>query len=305
MTPPTVMVSHLSKSFGPVHAVEDVSFEVYSGEIFGLLGPNGAGKTSSIRMMLDIFRPDRGDISVLGGSMDEAKKNRIGYMPEERGLYKDLKLEPTLLYLAQLKGIPEAEAKRRLAEWLKRLDLYDHRTKKVEALSKGMQQKAQLIATLLHEPDLIVIDEPFSGLDPVNTRLVEDIIHEQQAAGKTVIMCTHQMHQVEALCSRIALVNQGRTMLYGAVDQIKRQYAGNAVTVTGQGDFTEIPGVLETRAVNGDWHLSLAPGTSPQYVFRALAARDSLKLERFEIAEPSLDDIFIWVVQGQQETRHG
>jgi ABC-2 type transport system ATP-binding protein len=305
MTTPTVMVSHLSKSFGPVRAVEDVSFEVYAGEIFGLLGPNGAGKTTSIRMMLDIFRPDHGEISVLGGPMDEARKNRIGYLPEERGLYKDLKLEPTLLYLAQLKGVSEAEAKRRLPVWLKRLDLYDHRYKKVEALSKGMQQKAQLIATLLHEPDLTVIDEPFSGLDPVNTRLVEDIIREQQAAGKTIIMCTHQMHQVEALCSRIALVNQGRTMLYGAVDQIKRNYAGNAVTVTGQGDFTDIPGVLEVRAVNGDWHLSLAQGTSPQDVFRALAARDGLKLERFEIAEPSLDDIFIWVVQGQQESRHG
>ena len=305
MTAPTVMVSHLSKSFGPVRAVEDVSFEVYPGEIFGLLGPNGAGKTTSIRMMLDIFRPNHGEISVLGGPMDEDKKNRIGYLPEERGLYKDLKLEPTLLYLARLKGVPEAEAKRRLPAWLQRLDLYDHRYKKVEALSKGMQQKAQLIATLLHEPDLIVIDEPFSGLDPVNTRLVEEIIREQQAAGKTIIMCTHQMHQVEALCSRIALVNQGRTMLYGAVDQIKRNYAGNVVTVTGQGDFTDIPGVLEVRAENGDWHLSLAQGISPQDIFRALAARDGLKLERFEIAEPSLDDIFIWVVQGQQEPRHG
>jgi ABC-2 type transport system ATP-binding protein len=299
------MVSHLSKSFGAVRAVEDVSFEVYSGEIFGLLGPNGAGKTTSIRMMLDIFNAERGEISVLGGKMDEAKKNRIGYLPEERGLYKDLKLEPTLIFLARLKGLSEAEAKRRLPDWLKRLDLYDHRYKKVQELSKGMQQKAQVIATLLHEPELIVIDEPFAGLDPVNTRLVEDIIREQQAAGKTIIMCTHQMHQVEALCSRIALIHQGRTMLYGAVDQIKRDYAGNAVTVTGQGDFTEIPGVLETRAVNGDWHLSLAQGTSPQDVFRALAARDGLKLERFEIAEPSLDDIFIWVVQGQQEPRHG
>ena len=305
MTTPTVSVSQLSKSFGPVHAVEDVSFEVHAGEIFGLLGPNGAGKTTSIRMMLDIFKPDHGDISVLGGPMDEAKKNRIGYLPEERGMYKDLKLEPTLLYLAQLKGLPEAEAKRRLPDWLKRLDLYDHRFKKVEALSKGMQQKAQLIATLLHQPDLIVIDEPFSGLDPVNTRLVEDIIREQQAAGHTIIMSTHQMHQVEALCSRIALVDQGRTVLYGAVDQIKRNYAGNAVTVTGQGDFTEIPGVLEMRAVNGDWHLSLAQGTSPQDVFRALAARDDVKIERFVIAEPSLDDIFIWVVQGQQEQQHG
>jgi ABC-2 type transport system ATP-binding protein len=304
MPAPTVSVSHLSKSFGAVRAVEDVSFEVFPGEIFGLLGPNGAGKTTSIRMMLDIFKAERGEISVLGGKMDEVKKNRIGYLPEERGMYKDLKLEPTLIFLARLKGLSEAEAKRRLPDWLKRLDLYDHRYKKVQELSKGMQQKAQVIATLLHEPDLIVIDEPFSGLDPVNTRLVEDIIREQQAAGKTLIMSTHQMHQVEALCSRIALIDKGRTVLYGEVDQIKRNFAGNAVTITGQGDFTNIPGVLDTRHVNGDWHMSLSPGTSPQDVFRALAIRDGLKIERFEIAEPSLDDIFIWVVQGQPELNH-
>ena len=301
---PTVSVSHLSKSFGAVRAVEDVSFEVFPGEIFGLLGPNGAGKTTSIRMMLDIFKAESGEISVLGGKMDEAKKNRIGYLPEERGMYKDLKLEPTLIFLARLKGLSEAEAKRRLPDWLKRLDLYDHRYKKVQELSKGMQQKAQVIATLLHDPDLIVIDEPFSGLDPVNTRLVEDIIREQQAAGKTLIMSTHQMHQVEALCSRIALIDKGRTVLYGEVDQIKRNFAGNAVTLTGQGDFTNVPGVLDTRQVNGDWRMSLSPGTSPQDIFRALATRDGLKIERFEIAEPSLDDIFIWVVQGQLEQSH-
>ena len=218
----TVSVSHLSKSFGAVRAVEDVSFEVFPGEIFGLLGPNGAGKTTSIRMMLDIFKAERGEISVLGGKMDEAKKNRIGYLPEERGLYKDLKLEPTLIFLARLKGLSEAEAKRRLPDWLKRLDLYDHRYKKVQELSKGMQQKAQVIATLLHEPDLIVIDEPFSGLDPLNTRLVEDIIREQQAAGKTLIMSTHQMHQVEALCSRIASDRQGP---YGTVRRSRSDQA--------------------------------------------------------------------------------
>jgi ABC-2 type transport system ATP-binding protein len=304
MTTPTAMVSHLSKSFGAVRAVEDVSFEVYPGEIFGLLGPNGAGKTTSIRMLLDIFSADRGEISVLGGTMDEAKKNRIGYLPEERGLYKDLKLEPTLIFLARLKGLSDTAAKRRLPDWLKRLDLYDHRYKKIQELSKGMQQKAQVIATLLHEPDLIVIDEPFSGLDPVNTRLIEDIIREQQAAGRTIIMSTHQMHQVEALCSRIALINQGRTVLYGEVDQIKHSFAGNAVTITGQGDLSNVPGVLEARQANGDWRLSLAQGTSPQDVFKALAARDGIKIERFEIAEPSLDDIFIWVVQGAQEPDH-
>jgi len=298
---PTVTISHVAKSFGSVHAVEDVSFEVYAGEIFGLLGPNGAGKTTTIRMMLDIFKPERGEVSVLGGAIDEAKKNRIGYLPEERGLYKDLKLEATLIFLATLKGVSEATARKKVVDWLKRLDLYDHRQKKVQELSKGMQQKAQVIATLLHEPDLIVIDEPFAGLDPVNTRLIEDIIREQQQTGKTIVMSTHQMYQVEALCSRIALINKGRTVLYGEVDQIKHNFAGNAIAVKGQGDFTNVPGVLETRHTNGDWHMALAAGTNPQDVFRALAAREGLKIERFEIAEPSLDDIFISVVQGRPE----
>ena len=305
---PTVVVSHLSKSFGPVHAVVDVSFEVYPGEIFGLLGPNGAGKTTSIRMMLDIFKADRGEISVLGGKMDEAKKNRIGYLPEERGLYKDLKLEAALVYLATLKGLDEKTARTRLVDWLKRLDLYDHRAKKVQELSKGMQQKAQVIATFLHEPDLIVIDEPFSGLDPLNTRLIEEIIREQQAAGHTIIMSTHQMYQVEAMCSRIALIDKGRTVLYGEVDQIKRNFAGNAIAVKGQGNFMDVPGVLETRHTNGDWHLALAPGVGSQDVLRSLMAREDVKIERFEIAEPSLDDIFITVVRdgasGHAEARH-
>ena len=296
---PTVSVSHVSKSFGQLQAVKDVSFEVYSGEVFGLLGPNGAGKTTTIRMMLDIFEPDSGQVSLFGGKLDEAKKNRIGYMPEERGLYQDQKLEPTLIYLAALKGMDESTARLRLVDWLKRLDLYEHRQKKVQELSKGMQQKAQLIATLLHEPDLIVIDEPFSGLDPVNTRLVKTIIEEQCQAGKTIIMSTHQMYQVEALCTRIVLIHQGVTVLYGEVEDIKHSFAGNAVTVAGQGELSDLPGVLEIRRNDSAWHMTLAPGTSPQDVFRSLAGRDRFKVERFEIAEPSLDDIFVSVVQGE------
>ncbi|MGC9349532.1 MAG: ABC transporter ATP-binding protein [Anaerolineae bacterium] len=297
---PTVSVARLRKSFGRFVAVKDVSFEVYPGEIFGLLGPNGAGKTTTIRMMLDIFRPDQGEVTIFGGEMDESKKNRIGYLPEERGLYQDLKLEPTLVYLATLKGMSDAEAHERLEEWLRRFDLYEHRNKKVQELSKGMQQKAQIITTLVHEPDLIVIDEPFSGLDPVNTRLVKDIIEEQCGNGKAIIMSTHQMYQVEALCNRIVLINRGETVLYGEVDEIKRDFAGNAVTLEGQGDFDQLPGVLEARRHNGAWHLGLASGTSPQDVFRALAARENVRIERFEIAEPSLDDIFIRVVKEEQ-----
>jgi len=297
MMEPTVSVSHLAKSFGSVQAVQDVSFDVMPGELFGLLGPNGAGKTTSIRMMLDIFRPDSGEVCVFGGPMTEAAKNRIGYLPEERGLYQDLKLEQVLLYLATLKGVSEVDARARLDEWLVRLELDEHRTKKVQELSKGMQQKAQIITALIHDPDLIVIDEPFSGLDPVNTRLVKQIIEEQSADGKAIIMSTHQMYQVEALCSRIVLIDNGATVLYGAVDEIKRQFAGNAVTLEGRGDFTSLPGVLEVRRHNGAWHLALAPGTSAQDIFRALAARSDVKIERFEIAEPSLDDIFVTVVR--------
>lgn len=295
---PTVSISHISKSFGPVKAVKDVSFEVFPGEIFGLLGPNGAGKTTTIRVMLDIFRPDSGSVTLFDGKLTEDAKRRIGYLPEERGLYKDIKLESTLIYLATLKGLDETTARQRLETWLKRFDLYEHRQKKVQELSKGMQQKAQLIATLLHDPDLIIVDEPFSGLDPVNTRLVKDIIEEQRQAGKAIIMSTHQMHQVEALCSRIVLIDNGEAVLYGEVERIRRQFAGNAVTLSGQGSFTSIPGVLEGRQQNGDWHLALEVGVSPQEVLRTLALREDVKLERFEIAEPSLDDIFVTVVKG-------
>jgi ABC-2 type transport system ATP-binding protein len=307
----TVKVSHISKCFKSVQAVSDVSFEVYPGEVFGLLGPNGAGKTTTIRIMMDIFRSDSGEVSVFGGGLDEEKKNRIGYMPEDRGLYKDLKLEPTLIYLAMLKGLEKSTARERLEGWLRRLDLYEHRNKKVQELSKGMQQKAQLIATLVHEPELIVVDEPFAGLDPVNTRLVKEIMEEQRQAGRTILMSTHQMYQVEALCNRIVLISKGRSVLYGQVEQIKRDFAGNAVVVEGQGDFAQIPGVLETRRRNDTLHMTLAPGTGPQQVFRSLAAQDGFRVERFEIAQPSLDDIFVSVVQdsknvaGAQEVSGG
>lgn len=296
----TVDVSHLYKSFGSVQAVEDVSFSVEPGEIFGLLGPNGAGKTTTIRMMLDIFKPDSGTVSVFGGPLDLEKKRRIGYLPEERGLYKDERVESTLIYLATLKGLDKATARRRVRQWLERMELTDHRDKKTQELSKGMQQKAQLIATLVHEPELIVIDEPFSGLDPVNTRLVKDILAEQRIAGRVIIMCTHQMHQVEELCNRIVLISKGRALLYGRVDDIKRNFAGNAVKVKGHGDFTHIPGVLEARHINGAWQMALQVGVDPQTVLRSLVTFPNTKIERFELAAPSLDDIFINVVQNKE-----
>jgi ABC-2 type transport system ATP-binding protein len=296
----TVVVTNLAKRFGETKAVVDVSFAVEPGEIFGLLGPNGAGKTTTIRMMLDIFRPDAGTVSIFGGALDMSKKRRIGYMPEDRGLYKDLKLEPTLVYLASLKGMDEKVARSRLQGWLERFDLAEHRDKKVQELSRGMQQKAQIIATMLHEPDLIIIDEPFSGLDPVSTRLIKQILEEERKAGKSILMSTHQMYQVEALCDRIVLIDDGCTVLYGPVHEVKRNFAGNAVVIEGQGDFGQLPGVLEARQRNGTWHLALAVGSDPQAVFHALASRRDVRVERFELAEPSLDDIFVQVVSDQE-----
>jgi ABC-2 type transport system ATP-binding protein len=248
-------------------------------------------------MMLDIFKPDQGVVEIFGGTMDEDKKNRIGYLPEERGLYKDLKLEQTLIYLATLKGMEEKTARQKLMEWLERFDLFEHRQKKIQDLSRGMQQKAQFIATLIHDPDLIVVDEPFSGLDPVNTRLAKQIILDECRDGKTIIMSTHQMHQVEAMCTRIVLINAGRTVLYGEVGKIKRKYAGNAITIKGSGDFSSIPGVQEVQQLNGIFHLILDSKTTSQDVFQHLGNHDQFIIDRFEIAEPSLEDIFISVVK--------
>ena len=290
-----VEVSHAAKSFGDTRAVIDVSFSVEQGEIFGLLGPNGAGKTTTIRMMLDIFKPDRGTACVLGGPMHEEKKDRIGYMPEERGLYQDVPLERCLLYLASLKSVPPAEARRRLGEYLERFDLAVHRSKKVKELSKGMQQKAQIINTILHQPELIIIDEPFTALDPVNSQMVKDLMHELRAGGSTILMSTHQMHQVEELCDRIVLIDDGRDVLYGPLEDIRRRYAGNALWVRAVGTLPPLPGIQQVVQHNGDTKLALAEGTTPQGVLEALVAQGVL-LQRFEIATPTLDEIFIRVV---------
>ena len=294
----TVEISHVAKSFGSTRAVVDVSFDVERGEIFGLLGPNGAGKTTTIRMMLDIFRPDRGSISILGGPMDEEKKDRIGYMPEERGLYQELPLERCLLYLASLKGLSPADARERLSGYLERFDLTAHKGKKVKELSKGMQQKAQIINTLLHRPELVVIDEPFTALDPINTQLVKEVMDELRQQGTTILMSTHQMHQVEELCDRILLIDDGRDMLYGRLDEIRRRYSGHAVLVATAGDLPSLTGVEEITSRNGAHKLTLADDTVPQDVLGALVAQ-GVVIERFEIAVPTLDEIFIRVVADQ------
>ena len=291
-----VEISHIAKSFGNTKAVTDVSFEVEHGEIFGLLGPNGAGKTTTIRMMLDIFKPDDGTVSILGGPMNEGKKSRIGYMPEERGLYQDVSLERCLLYLASLKGVPDGEARQRLEKYLERFDLAEHRGKKVKELSKGMQQKAQIITTLLHQPELVVIDEPFTALDPLNVQLVKDLMQELRRQGATIIMSTHQMHQVEELCDRILLIDKGHDVLYGELAEIRRRFSGHAVLVRAAGELPKLPGVKDIVAHNNAVRLNLEDDITPQTILLELTGRN-IVLEKFEIAIPSLDEIFIRVVR--------
>ena len=296
-----VEISHLAKSFGETQAVVDLSFAVERGEMFGLLGPNGAGKTTTIRAMLDLFEPDRGEISILGGSMCEAKKDRIGYMPEERGLYQDVTLERCLVYLGTLKGLSRASARRRVGAYLDHLDLARQREKKVKELSKGMQQKAQIIAAIVHRPELLIIDEPFTGLDPVNTRLVKALMRDLREQGTTILMSTHQMNQVEALCDRILLIDGGRSVLYGALDEIRRRYAGGALLVRAAGELPSVAGTVREPGSNGAVRLTLQEGTRPQDVLERLVAL-RVPIERFEVALPSLDEIFVQVVAPDLES---
>ncbi|HTX79840.1 MAG TPA: ATP-binding cassette domain-containing protein [Longilinea sp.] len=298
---PTIEVKNIVKVFGTNRAVDDVSFEVEPGEIFGLLGPNGAGKTTSIRIILDIFKADSGSVSLLGGPMTDAKKNDIGYLPEERGLYQDITLERCLIYLATLKGLSPSQARTRVNEYLERFDLASSRNKKLKELSKGMQQKAQLIVTLVHRPSLVIVDEPFSALDPINTQMVKDLLLEEKQRGVTIVMCTHQMHQVEELCDRLVLINKGKAILYGETNAIRRQFAGNAVLVRTSNALPEnLPGVAAVKPHNGSYVLSLAENVSTQSLLRTLLERN-ITIDQFEIAMPTLDDIFIKVVKPGEE----
>ncbi|MBN2047070.1 MAG: ATP-binding cassette domain-containing protein, partial [Anaerolineaceae bacterium] len=277
-----VEVEHLYKSFGDATVVNDLSFSVESGEIFGLLGPNGAGKTTTIRILLDIYQSDRGTTKVFGSKINPSARDRIGYLPEERGLYQDVSLEHCLIYLARLKGLNKQETNERLNRYLDRFDLSAHRKKKIKALSKGMQQKAQLIATLIHEPDLIIIDEPFTALDPVNTQMVKTILKEQRDLGKTVIMCTHQMHQVEELCDRMLLIDHGQRMLYGSLMDIRRQFSGKEVLVQTLEPMPDGSALIQHQSKRGNASLiELVDTASPQDLLRELL-NHNLTIERFE-----------------------
>ena len=293
---PTVSVAHISKRFGSTEAVKDVSFEVNPGEIFGLLGPNGSGKTTTIRIILDIYRQDSGTVSILDGPMNEAKKNHVGYLPEERGLYQDVQVERCLSYLATLKGMTQDQIAAKLPAYLEQFDLTAYKNKKMKELSKGMQQKAQLIATLIHDPKVLIIDEPFSALDPVNTQLVKDILREQREAGKTIIMSTHQMNQVETLCDRIVLIDKGQVLLYGDLREIRDQFTTNAVLINSDANLPQdIPGVASVEENGLTFRLTPQEGITPQDLLNTLI-KQGVNLKSFEVATPSLDEVFIRVV---------
>jgi ABC-2 type transport system ATP-binding protein len=294
-------VRDVSKRYAEVRAVDSLSFEVRPGEIFGLLGPNGAGKTTTIRMSLDIIKPSAGEIRVLGGEMTEEKKSRIGYLPEERGLYDDMTVLDTLVFLGQLKGLSRAKARERAESYLREVELWEARERKIEALSQGMNQKAQFVAGTMHEPDLLIIDEPFSGLDPVNTRLIKSLLLRMRDQGTAIIMSTHQMQRVEEMCERILLIDRGQRVLYGPLDEIRRQFAAHAVEVDLRGEVDDVPGVTRVSRENGSYRMTLGEGVEPEELLQRLVNMPGVTVERFERVQRSLDDIFVEVVGREVE----
>ena len=287
-------VQGVSKSFGPVHAVDDLSFVVRRGTIAGLLGRNGAGKTTTLRMVNGIFLPDAGTIALFGGTDVGAARNRIGYLPEERGLYRKMKVIDQLLFLAEIKGCKPALTRPRAEAWLARFELADKRSTKLEALSKGNQQKVQLIGALLHEPELLILDEPTSGLDPVNVVLVRSILKELRGQGRTILLSTHMMGEAEKLVDEIVLIDRGRTVLKGEIEEVRASFGKNTVHLTFEGDgafLSTLPEVAHARVETNVAELRLAPGADPQRILAAAMAR--VRLSRFEVAAPSLEEIFI------------
>ena len=293
---PVVRAEGLWKRFGDRTAVEDVSLSAAPGEVIGLVGPNGAGKTTTIRMLLDIIQPDAGKVSVFGAALTAAAQERIGYLPEERGLYRSLRVIPNLLYLAELKGVPRERAIQRADELLDRLGLEPHRGKKVSELSRGLGQLVQFAATPIHEPAFVVLDEPFSGLDPVNVRLMKDVVADLRAQGAAIMFSTHQMTDVEELCDRVVMLDDGRVVLDGLLSEIKRQFAGSELFIASDHAPDAIDGVLRSRRDGTGYVLRLADGYAPESVLRALLDRGA-KIARFELATPSLEEIFLRVVE--------
>jgi ABC-2 type transport system ATP-binding protein len=288
-------VEHVTKRFDTVVAVSDLSLHIEEGAVFGLLGPNGAGNTTSLRMIMRILVPDEGSIRVLGQPVNDQTQDLIGYLPEERGLYARMKVREVLVFLVALKGLSEAEASVRIHEWLERLGLAAWAEKKINDLSKGMQQKVQFIAAVAHRPPLLILDEPFTGLDPVNATLIKDIMLELRAKGSTIILSTHRMEQVEMMCDAICLINHGRSVLAGDLRAIKKSYGKNTVRIeyTGDDNFLDLPDLVEKlNHFGGMVEAKLRPGADPQEILKAAVAR-GVRLTRFELVEPPLHDIFI------------
>jgi ABC-2 type transport system ATP-binding protein len=295
-----VEVNHVFKSYADKVAVDDLSFSVAQGEIFGLIGPNGAGKTTTIRMMMDIIKPDFGEVKILGKKLDEAAKNSLGYLPEERGLYKKLRVMDSIVYLASLKGMNPAIAAEKAARLLAQMDMLVNQRKKIDELSKGMGQIIQFIVTIIHDPQLIILDEPFSGLDPVNTDLIKKMLIDLKNQGKAIILSLHQMNQVEELSDRILMVNKGKSVLYGDLREIKSRYRSNSVLLDFEGELGEVPGVAEKRQHKGYLELVLDEKTTPKQLLERLVSRGTV-INRFEIATPPLNEIFLKVVGEEHE----
>ena len=294
-----LLFEEIQKSYGDTVALRGVSFEVKPGEVFGLLGPNGAGKTTLMRILMDIIRPNSGRITLFGEPQRREHLDRVGYLPEERGLYTKQKVLDVMTYFGALKGLHRAEARKRARLWLDRIELPHVAGWRVERLSKGMGQKVQIAATLLSDPELCVLDEPSTGLDPLNVRLVADLIRERRRNGRTTILSTHQMNQVESLCDRVALIDRGELMVYGEVNEVRRRYSLPEVRVRLEGAMPQVPGV-ETVVSEGDstWRLLLAAGVAPAAVLSTLVGAGA-RVDRFETVLAPMEDIFVRVVKGK------
>ncbi|HEY7025635.1 MAG TPA: ATP-binding cassette domain-containing protein [Candidatus Limnocylindrales bacterium] len=297
-----VVVDGVWKRFGTTDVVADLSFDVGPKEILGFLGPNGAGKTTTMRMILDIIRPDSGTIRVFDQPSGVEHQARIGYLPEDRGLYRDVPVVDTLAYFGALRGLPLAESKKRATKLLTDVGLGDSLTKKGAELSRGMHQKAQLVATIINEPDLLIVDEPFSGLDPVNAQMLKELLLAQRDRGAAVIMSTHDMEDAQVLCDRIVLIDKGRRLLYGAVGDVRRAFSDGAVEVQGSDlplDTTALPAASHATAYDGSVRYLLRDGQTAQDLFRELAATPAV-VERFAVEAPNLAEIFVRAVAGDE-----
>jgi ABC-2 type transport system ATP-binding protein len=298
---PVVELVRVTKAYESKVAVRELSLSIEAGQMFGLLGPNGAGKTSSIRMMMGITLPDSGQVKLFGEPLERKSLQRVGYLPEERGLYKKMKVLEQLVFFGELHGLTASEARKRAADWAKRLEIDETLGKKTEELSKGMQQKIQFIGSLLHDPGLIVMDEPFSGLDPVNAKLLEKTLLELKDQGKAIVFSTHRMDQVEKLCDSICLIDHGVAVLAGRMREIKSRYERNHVVVEfeGSAEFLNSAEIAEAKNFSGHAEIRLKPHGNAQKLLQEASA--AATIYRYELVEPSLEEIFIWTVGGKAD----